>query len=206
MVQRTYRVSQQTRESALDKAVELFNENGTAAISMNALADALGISAGNLQYHYRNKEALIRAIYELMFNEWEQIYVGISKSVDAESLRTILRKNFDLTWKYRFFFREYAALLHNDKQLAKRFREVQERRITEQEALIKLVAKANGTAGMINAKEIRNVVLIGWVLGNTWLSYVESTGREITRSALDGAVEILLLHYKPFIFQQEKLK
>lgn len=202
MSPRTYKASEQTKINILQKAVELFNEHGTAAISMNALAEAIGISAGNLQYHYKNKEEMIRAIYEMMYLDWQEIYTGMDESFNLDVLRVILAKNFDLTWKYRFFFREYAALLRNDKKLSKRFRELQEQRVAEQEALVNLVAGKNKIK--LDPKETRNVVLIGWVLGNTWLSYVESTGREVNQSALDEAVEMMVLHYQSYIFKQVK--
>lgn len=202
MSPRTYKASEQTKTAVLQKAVELFNEHGTAAISMNALAEACGISAGNLQYHYKNKEEVIRAIYEVMYNDWEQIYTGMDESFNLDILRVILGKNFDLTWKYRFFYREYAALLRNDKKLSNRFRELQEQRVAEQEALVNVVAGKNGVK--LNPKETRNVVLIGWVLGNTWLSYIESTGRDVDKSALEEAVEMMLLHYQSYIFKEVK--
>lgn len=199
MSPRTYKASEQTKTAILQKAVELFNEHGTAAISMNALAEACGMSAGNLQYHYRNKEELIRAIYEWMYVDWQKIYTGMDEAFNIETLRAILRKNFDLTWKYRFFYREYAALLRSDKLLSKRFREVQEQRITEQEALIKLLAGKGGVRTAPDPKEIRNVVLIGWVLGNTWLSFIESTGREVNQAALNEAVEMMILHFQRYL-------
>jgi hypothetical protein len=155
-----------------------------------------------LQYHYKNKEEMIRAIYEMMYLDWQEIYTGMDESFNLDVLHVILAKNFDLTWKYRFFFREYAALLRNDKKLSKRFRELQEQRVAEQEALVNLVAGKNKIK--LDPKETRNVVLIGWVLGNTWLSYVESTGREVNQSALDEAVEMLVLHYQSYIFKQVK--
>ena len=200
MSSRTYKASLQTKNNILQKAIELFNESGTASVSMNALAEALGISAGNLQYHYKSKEDVIRAIYELMFADWQLIYTGMDESFSIEKLRALLKKNFDLTWKYRFFYREYAALLRNDLQLSKRFRAVQKQRLAEQETLMILLAKAGGVRA-VDPKEIKNVVLIGWVLGNTWLSYAESTGRKMDKSALDEATAIMMVHYQRYLLK-----
>src|SRR5512143_4082677 len=106
MSPRTYKASQQPKNNILQKAVELFNEKGTAGVSMNALAEALGISAGNLQYHYRSKEDVIRAILEVMFGEFDVIYEPVKDSFTLDTLRSIMRLNFGITWKYRFFYRE----------------------------------------------------------------------------------------------------
>ncbi len=73
MSPRIYKASQQTKNNILKKAIEVFNQSGTASISMNALAEAVGMSAGNLQYHFKNKEEVIRAIMEEMFKQFDVI-------------------------------------------------------------------------------------------------------------------------------------
>ncbi len=199
MSPRAYKASEQTKNNVLQKAIELFNESGTASVSMSALAESLGMSAGNLQYHYRNKEEVIRSILEVMFKEFDVIYQPAEGQFTLNTLRQIMRLNFGIVWKYRFFYREFAALLRNDKIIAKRFREIQEQRVTEQENLIKRLAGEGVVRSDLRPDELRKVVLIGWVLGNTWLSYAESMGQKINEAALTEAVEIMVQHYKPYL-------
>ena len=63
-----------THNRILATALRLFNQSGTAAVSTNHIADALGISPGNLYYHFRNKEAIIRALFEQQFAQWDAAY------------------------------------------------------------------------------------------------------------------------------------
>jgi len=199
MSPKTYRPSQQTKGRIIQKAIELFNEHGTAAVSMNSLADDTGISAGNLQYHYHSKEEIIQAILEIMFTEWNLVYQEMATTpFTMNTLRHTLEINFKLVWKYRFFYRELTALLHNDKVLAKRYAAIQAQRLTEQEKLTKQMTRSSGARPM-SKTELRNMVIIGWVLSNSWLSYVESTGRMIDESAIDEAVEMLIQYYKPYL-------
>ncbi len=198
MPSKIYKPSQQTKSNIVQKAIDLFNERGTAAVSLNSLAEALGISTGNLQYHYRSKEEILRAILEVMFNDWNAVYQEMdTESFTMDTLRRTLRINFSLVWKYRFFYRELNALLRNDEVLAKRYATIQEQRLAEQEAFTKQLAKTNGVR--LTNKELHNMVLAGWVLGNAWLSYVESTGRIIDETAMEEAAEILMQHYKPYL-------
>ena len=202
MSPRTYKASEQTKSNILQKAIELFNESGTASISMNALAEALGISAGNLQYHYKSKEDVIRAILEQMFGEFDVIYQPAEGQFTLDTLRQLMRLNFGIIWKYHFFYRELTALLRNDKNLAKRYREIQEIRLQEQQELFRRLMDAGVVRRDLSDEELKNVTLIGWVLGNTWLSFLESTGQKINSAAMEQAVEIMVQHFKPYL--QEK--
>ncbi len=199
MSPRVYKPSLQTKNNILQKAIELFNENGTASVSMNALAESLGISAGNLQYHYRSKEDVIRAILEEMFKQFDVIYRPVEGIFTLDTLRQMMRLNFNLVWKYRFFYRELAVLLRNDKILALRYREIQDVRLNEQEMLIKQLAASGEVKGDLSPEELRNVVLIGMMVGNMWLSYIESVGHKIDEAALARAVEVMVQHYKPYL-------
>ena len=53
-----------TKELICSTARALFNERGYRAVSMRNIADALGISVGNLTYHYPHTEMLMAAIMD----------------------------------------------------------------------------------------------------------------------------------------------
>lgn len=198
MSPRTYKPSQLTKHNILQKATELYNESGTASVSMNALAEACGISAGNLQYHYKAKEDIIRAILEDMYREFDVLYTFTDAPFTLDTLRHIMRLGFDINWKYRFFFRELGALLRHDPLLATRFREIQEQRLADQKNSIQQLAQASGIQLALTPEELYHVTFVGWVLANTWLSYVETIGQEINEATLNEAVEVMVQHYKPY--------
>jgi AcrR family transcriptional regulator len=199
MSSKTYKPSQRTKSRIIQKAIELFNEHGTAAISLNSLADEVGISAGNLQYHYHSKEEIIRAILETMSNDWNSVYQELATTpFTMDTLRRTLEINFKLVWRYRFFYRELNALLRNDESLAERYAAIQEQRLAEQEMLTKQMARSSGARPM-SKTDLRNMVTIGWILSNSWLSYVESTGRTVDETVMNDAVEMLVQYYQPYL-------
>ncbi|MBE2201617.1 MAG: TetR/AcrR family transcriptional regulator [Anaerolinea sp.] len=199
MTSRTYKTSQQTQNSILQKAVELFNESGAASISMSALAEAVGISAGNLQYHYKNKEELIRAIMERMYQEYDVLFAPIEKPFTLDTLRHLMRLKFDIGWQYRFFYREFAVLLRNDERLARRYREIQEQRVAALEEILRQLIASGAMRGDLSSAELHNIVLITLVLSSTWLSYIESAGWEITPAERERSVAVMVQHFKPYL-------
>lgn len=52
----------QTKEDILIRARELFNKHGYNRVSMRNIADDLGISVGNLTYHFKKKEELMEEV------------------------------------------------------------------------------------------------------------------------------------------------
>ena len=57
---------QMTRERILDEALRLFARDGYEAVSVSAIAGALGITKGALYRHYPGKRAIFDAIIERM--------------------------------------------------------------------------------------------------------------------------------------------
>ncbi|MDR0654416.1 MAG: TetR/AcrR family transcriptional regulator [Synergistaceae bacterium] len=50
------------RQKILAAARKLFNEKGYNEVSMRDISDSLGISVGNLTYHFKKKENLVEAV------------------------------------------------------------------------------------------------------------------------------------------------
>ena len=191
---------QTTRDFVLDTAVTLFNEQGTAAVSTNHIAEAAGISPGNLYYHFKNKEDIIRAVLDRMHEEWNAVYVvPTNTSFDLEVLRAALRQNFELLWRYRFFYRELGALVRRDRQLGKRHKAIQEQRQREQLALFDRLAAAGVFKWPRKRSEVEATLTVAWIIGNYWLAHLESGGESVTPEMLQQGVELIVQLFTPYL-------
>ncbi len=63
--------SRQTQEALLDAAEELFSEKGVDAASVADVAARAGCSVGAVYHHFRDKKALLYALFERMSEEFE---------------------------------------------------------------------------------------------------------------------------------------
>ena len=58
-----------TSERILECALQLFNEKGEPNVSTMEVANEMGISPGNLYYHFHGKEPLILGLFERFQND-----------------------------------------------------------------------------------------------------------------------------------------
>lgn len=65
----TPRNAEDTRARVLDTAARLFNERGYRGATMRSIAQAAGIEAGSLYYHFGSKEELLNMVFELCMGE-----------------------------------------------------------------------------------------------------------------------------------------
>jgi AcrR family transcriptional regulator len=165
-----------TRERILAAALRLFNESGTAPISTNHIAESPGISPGNLYYHFRNKEEIVRALFEQQFARWDEIYsLPDDRMPTLTDLQRLVRATFDAAWDYRFIYRELIALLRRDDQLQRRWAEIRARGFAGFCELIELMLRSAlfgrwlGLSGVVLALGVATGLFepAGWELAGT---------------------------------------
>lgn len=71
-----------TREKALRAALELFGRNGYDGVSMNDIAEAVGIRAPSLYKHFASKEALFTAVSPCVREHYQALW---QNTADAQS-------------------------------------------------------------------------------------------------------------------------
>ena len=100
-----------TKQKILKTALELFNERGSGNVSTRHVADALGISPGNLYYHYANKEEIIRALFDGLDETSDEAYdFSLDAPLTLERVAEMLSVTFEIVWRYRFFLPRDDAL------------------------------------------------------------------------------------------------
>ena len=93
-----------TKKRIVITAIRMYNEHGVQNVTSRHIAAKMGIAYGNLNYHYKNKEALLLAIYKKMRNEMSEYYLLREKhSTPFEYLYHLLNALEQFQYEYRFF-------------------------------------------------------------------------------------------------------
>ena len=105
-----------TKDKIIATAIDLFNIHGTKAISTNHIAKEMGISPGNLYYHFRSKNDIIRSILANFSNELESVFkIQLDTISDFSSnLASVFNCFFKIQKLYQFLFIEGIHLTKQD--------------------------------------------------------------------------------------------
>ncbi|MDZ4721717.1 MAG: TetR/AcrR family transcriptional regulator [Roseiflexaceae bacterium] len=189
-----------TRERILKTALDLFNQSGTSAVSTNHIADALGMSPGNLYYHFRNKEEIIRAIFEQQFARFDNLYeLPIDSLPTLIDLQNIVRASFAVNWEYRFMYRELIALLRRDDLLQQRWVAVRERGFTGFHEITALFVAAGVLRDPGDPAVVTRLAELCWLISEFWLASVEVSGLTVDVAQMEHGVALMLQVLDPFI-------
>jgi AcrR family transcriptional regulator len=93
-----------TRDKILESAVTLFNERGFVNVTLRDIASDLGISPGNLAYHFKNKDAILSEVYARMNTELSERIAHIRHIPSFENIDYEIRPFLEFQRKYRFFY------------------------------------------------------------------------------------------------------
>jgi AcrR family transcriptional regulator len=109
----------ETKERVLNAALKLFNEMGSASVTTHDVAEAAGISPGNLYYHFKNKQAIVRSLFYRIEIFSAQEWWSKSPAHREVRFTDFIRFYFESISKNQFFFKDFSYLLALDPVLAK---------------------------------------------------------------------------------------
>ena len=167
------------RDRILETALQLMNEAGAQATGTSRIAQVLGVSPGNLYYHFKNREDIVRALFADLERAFRAILADdIDLPISPARFADFYLRSFDLVWTYRFFFGALHHLLRRDAELAAQYRALQDWALVALEAIVRqLVADGSMTAPR-RKDGLHSIALNTWLIWINWVRFVQISGRE----------------------------
>jgi len=158
-----------TAERILEVTLDLFNRYGEPNVSTTAISTELGISPGNLYYHYPAKDELINSL----FDRYEQALTELLRAADnvrnVEDAWLFFHMLFELIWQYRFLYRDLNDLLSKNRRLETHFQFVLKNKSRAVQSVLDGLSR--GSAVRIDSREAEPVATSMVVVLTYWLSY-----------------------------------
>lgn len=99
-----------TKRKILDIALQLFNQHGLTNVRLQQIANAVGISVGNLAYHFYAKEAIIKQIDEELNQLLAPIIAENRLFPSLMDFDNQLARYYHLLRNYSFYFIDLLEL------------------------------------------------------------------------------------------------
>ncbi|GAD80870.1 putative TetR family transcriptional regulator [Vibrio ezurae NBRC 102218] len=176
-------------------ALELFNQHGERNITTNHISEHLGISPGNLYYHYSNKQEIIRAIFKDYTSELlDRFRPYESQEQSLVLLKHYVNSTFSLMWKYRFFYANLADIVSRDPQLHHAYCKVQEKLRINLVAIVESFRTLNLI--VVEPSNMSRFVTNVHFVATGWLGYQSAmnANQKVTESMImQGMLQILAM-------------
>ncbi len=189
-----------TREKILAVALDLFNEEGTQKITTNHIAKAARISPGNLYYHFKNKEQIIRELYALMREK-----IGFEEMDMPEDLcQTLLYCRYvaGVWWEFRFFRKEMMVLIEKDGELKRMVITDNKAQLEKLGHLIEHLLSEGYLRKSVKEAHLPTLIMM---FSQFWMPYLQLTDQHIDKErALGVATEVKRL-FVPYLSEKAKL-
>ncbi|MDW9380236.1 TetR/AcrR family transcriptional regulator [Chryseobacterium sp. JV558] len=112
-----------TKDKILSKALELFNDKGYNNITTRHIAAELSISAGNLHYHFRHSEDIIKILFAELTLKMDEL-LNEMKKLENKTLDDLYQFTYStcgIFYSYRFIFINFIDILNQIPEIESRY-------------------------------------------------------------------------------------
>lgn len=183
-----------TREMILRRSLELINARGMVDFRIDTLAQSLGLSPGNITYHFSRKEDICVALWEQYLEDYGQVVRSLTTLLDMKQLFLLNRINIHLNYKYRGVVVFRSADLGAMRRDLEAGRENEAEHFTIARRVMQLLAQ-NGylnddaTAEIVDGINTYHYIMMRWGINFAYQAYTP----EEVESQLDY-LSLLTLH------------
>ncbi|EKP0306672.1 MAG: TetR/AcrR family transcriptional regulator [Aeromonas sobria] len=192
-----------TRDRIIHSATELFNDQGERNITTNHIAAHMGISPGNLYYHFRNKEDIIHSIFDQYARHLSESFVPTrNREITLQDLMGYLDAIFYLMWQFRFFYANLPDILSRDEPLQQKYLKAQEQMRASVVALLRSLRE--GGIIDVSDEDLPDLGQTIKMVVTCWIPFqiAQAPNTRITKPLLyQGVLKVLFL-LRPYVQPQ----
>ncbi|WP_336165962.1 TetR/AcrR family transcriptional regulator [Acinetobacter sp. 161(2023)] len=164
-----------TKDRILQISLQLFNERGERSVTTNHIAAELGISPGNLYYHFRNKHEIIKELmHQYQAETLEMLSLPEDRPLTTNDKINYFQVLSGQLWSYRFIHRDVYHLVESNED----FKKIYPRfagQVMQQGQKIYQAFVDSGLMKM-TASEIEALIINLWIVLTNWTNFLYMSG------------------------------
>jgi AcrR family transcriptional regulator len=162
-----------TKSRILETARLLFNSSGYVNVTMREISSQVGISPGNLAYHYKNKALILEGVYKQMTREVSDLLAAAGSIPSFINISNQIEPYLLSQTKFRFFYQDTLEICRAHPEIAELHRTNTEEHINSIRAFIDYSV---GSGSLITESDkgiYDRLALTTWMTLSFWSSQSE---------------------------------
>mgnify|MGYP000340470527 CR=1 FL=1 len=194
-----------TKEVILNTALALFNKEGLSQVTLRTIANEMGISQGNLTYHYKKREEIIEALYY-------QLVQNIDDSFQPETVsKSMLKSLFDISftimtnfYDYRFIFLDFVQVMRENEKIQAHYIHLSRERVGQFSTRFEVLVKEGLLRAPILENEYQNLYTRLKIMSDFWISSELISTNSLAKESIAVYSEIINQSIFPYLTEKGK--
>ena len=193
-----------TKTRILQTALHLFNDLGLPKVTLRTIAKEMGISQGNLNYHFKKREDILEALYHDLVSKMDILVEqmqgsGFSLQALYDQQTMMMHHFFD----YRFFMLDFVQIMREQVNIKNHYMQLTELRILQFQGLIQGLVEL----GLMRPEEIedeyKHFHIRLQILNDFWLSSAITT-QQLSKALIPTYSMALFRELYPYLTPKGK--
>ncbi|MBK6265381.1 TetR family transcriptional regulator [Marivirga sp. S37H4] len=189
-----------TSEKIIHTALHLFNSQGLAKVTLRTIAQEMGISQGNLNYHYKKRDDIIEALYHRLVKDMDssmakiqQSTIGLQLMYDISS--AIMRNSYE----YRFFLLDFTQVMRENSKIKKHFKDLTKVRQGQIIGLFNMMIEDGIMRKEKLPQEYYYLYKRIQIFGDFWMASAEIEKDQIAKNIIAEYLEMIMQSIYPYL-------
>lgn len=191
------------KDLIIEKSLALFNEKGIENVSAKIIAADLGISDGNLRYHYRTKEDIIFALYQKLLEEiTENLKPLEDPEIELKEIIHAITLALSTLHRYRFLMIDIVGIMRKFPTIQQSYQSLYEPRKKKFKTLLTRCIEK----GILKKENFPNqydyFILQFYTLTDFWISESEILYQDNNGYGVSFHINMMLSFIVPFLTEE----
>ncbi len=169
-----------TRDRILEVALKLFNNYGLPKVTLRSISKEMGISQGNLNYHFKKREDIIEALYFQLVEKIDKRMLE-PELIGLQLLFNVSTHIMQCSFEYRFFLLDFVQIVRENSTIKKHYAGLVAHREGQFEGVFQQLVEGGIMRPEKFNKEYHNLYKRFHILGDFWISSAEIVNDKVSR-------------------------
>ena len=193
-----------TKQRILNTSLQLFNQQGINAVTVRHIAKELGMSHGNLCYHFPNTDIIIEKLYEQLLDELNEILTNpmLLQELNLKIFYGLTCFIFEKLYKYKFLMQDFVSIVRRNPNLKQKHRDL----VNSRKMLFQM-----GIGAAIQVEILKPDIIEGqyenyfeqlFIISDFWLSSAEILYEGMEENKLEKYIHIAFTLIVPYLTEK----